>query len=89
MNQQVALGVLRQHGYDVPVVVSDIEAFCRVQPQAPGCFKQRLRVRLGNFADLALFAREEGFAPLAGIVLDLGLSSFQLADAARGLRAAT
>ncbi len=44
----------------------------------------RLTLREGNFAGLAGFAREAGFAPLDGILLDLGLSSFQLADPARG-----
>lgn len=44
----------------------------------------RLTLCGGNFADLARFAREERFAPLDGVLLDLGLSSFQLADPARG-----
>jgi 16S rRNA (cytosine1402-N4)-methyltransferase len=35
----------------------------------------RLVLREGNFAGLAGFAREAGFAPLDGILLDLGLSS--------------
>lgn len=44
----------------------------------------RLVLREGNFAGLAGFAREAGFAPLDGILLDLGLSSYQLDDPARG-----
>lgn len=47
-------------------------------------FGERLVVRESNFADLARVARDEGFAPLDGVLLDLGLSSFQLADAGRG-----
>lgn len=37
-----------------------------------------------NFRDLAQVARDAGFAAVDGIVLDLGLSSLQLADRARG-----
>jgi 16S rRNA (cytosine1402-N4)-methyltransferase len=37
-----------------------------------------------NFADLAAVAREQGVAPLGGILLDLGLSSFQLDTPERG-----
>ncbi|HEY8600399.1 MAG TPA: 16S rRNA (cytosine(1402)-N(4))-methyltransferase RsmH [Thermomicrobiales bacterium] len=44
----------------------------------------RLTLQQGNFAALADFATATGFAPLDGILLDLGLSSFQLADAERG-----
>jgi 16S rRNA (cytosine1402-N4)-methyltransferase len=47
-------------------------------------FGERLTLRESNFAALARVAREEGFVPLDGVLLDLGLSSFQLADAGRG-----
>jgi 16S rRNA (cytosine1402-N4)-methyltransferase len=44
----------------------------------------RLVLRQGNFAEMAGLARAAGFDPVDGIVLDLGLSSDQLADRARG-----
>ena len=47
-------------------------------------YGDRLTLRQANFASLAQVAREAGFAPLDGVLLDLGLSSYQLADEARG-----
>jgi 16S rRNA (cytosine1402-N4)-methyltransferase len=44
----------------------------------------RLVLARGNFAALADLAGDAGFAPVDGILLDLGLSSDQLADRARG-----
>lgn len=44
----------------------------------------RLMVAHANFADLATVAGVGGFLPLDGILLDLGLSSFQLDDPGRG-----
>jgi 16S rRNA (cytosine1402-N4)-methyltransferase len=57
---------------------------------------ERARVRLAafgaravcvqaSFADLGAVAAAEGFSPLDGVLLDLGFSSDQLADPARGL----
>ena len=45
---------------------------------------ERLIPVRANFADLAAVAREQGVAPLDGILLDLGLSSFQLDQPQRG-----
>jgi 16S rRNA (cytosine1402-N4)-methyltransferase len=44
----------------------------------------RLRVVHANFSDLASVAQVEGFAPVDGVLLDLGLSSFQLDQPERG-----
>ncbi len=44
----------------------------------------RLLLRHGNFAQMGELARAADFAPMDGVLLDLGLSSDQLADRARG-----
>lgn len=44
----------------------------------------RLLLRQGNFAQMADFAAAADFAPVDGVLLDLGLSSDQLADRERG-----
>ncbi|HZC76399.1 MAG TPA: 16S rRNA (cytosine(1402)-N(4))-methyltransferase RsmH [Ktedonobacterales bacterium] len=51
---------------------------------APAVATGRLLLRQGNFAQLDELARDADFAPVDGILLDLGLSSDQLVDAARG-----
>jgi 16S rRNA (cytosine1402-N4)-methyltransferase len=47
-------------------------------------FGDRLVLRQANFRELASVAPAAGFDPVDGLLFDLGLSSFQLADAARG-----
>ena len=59
-----------------------IERACALQ-RDPGIAQRLIPVR-ANFADLAAVAREQGVAPLDGILLDLGLSSFQLDQPQRG-----
>jgi 16S rRNA (cytosine1402-N4)-methyltransferase len=49
-----------------------------------GRFGDRARLVRANFAACDVVARANGFAPVDGIVLDLGLSSIQLADEQRG-----
>ena len=58
-------------------------------PEAIEFVKQRVhpthaQVVLGNFANLESIAQEHGFAPAAGIIFDLGVSSFQLDTPERG-----
>src|SRR4051812_44178048 len=47
-------------------------------------FGDRAVLRQANFSDLAAVAPAAGFATVDGCLFDLGLSSFQLADAGRG-----
>lgn len=44
----------------------------------------RLTVRHGNFADIARLARAAGFDAVDGVLMDLGFSSFQIEEPARG-----
>ena len=44
----------------------------------------RLHLLQGRFGDMLMLLRERGVASLDGVVLDLGVSSFQLDDPARG-----
>lgn len=45
---------------------------------------ERLAPVVGNFADMGRLARERGFMPVDGVLMDLGASSPQLDDPARG-----
>ncbi|MCL5110192.1 MAG: 16S rRNA (cytosine(1402)-N(4))-methyltransferase RsmH [Chloroflexi bacterium] len=47
-------------------------------------FGQRALVVNASYTELAGLAQENGFEPADGVLLDLGLSSYQLNDAARG-----
>lgn len=47
-------------------------------------FETRVRLVQGNFRSLAKFARENGFAPAHGVLLDLGLRSSALEASGRG-----
>jgi 16S rRNA (cytosine1402-N4)-methyltransferase len=69
----------------VLAIDADPAALARVREWlAPAVAAGRLLLRHGNFAEMGRLAREADFAPVDGILLDLGLSSDQLADRARG-----
>jgi len=59
-----------------------IDRACALR-QDPAIAERLIPVR-ANFADLGVIARERGVMPLDGILLDLGLSSFQLDQPERG-----
>jgi 16S rRNA (cytosine1402-N4)-methyltransferase len=63
---------------------ADGAAIARVRARLAPRFGDRVRLRQANFRDLAAVAPEEGFDAVDGCLFDLGLSSFQLADAERG-----
>jgi len=62
---------------------ADQAAIARCQDRLAG-FGSRASLRQANFEQLAEVAAATGFAPVEGILFDLGLSSFQLADDERG-----
>jgi 16S rRNA (cytosine1402-N4)-methyltransferase len=64
---------------------ADPEAVARGEALATEpAYRGRLQVAHANFEDLGAVAVETGFAPLDGVLMDLGLSSFQLDTAERG-----
>lgn len=64
---------------------ADPDAFARAEPLRRA-YGDRLTIRQANFAEMAREAATLGWGPgsVHSVLLDLGLSSFQLADAARG-----
>jgi 16S rRNA (cytosine1402-N4)-methyltransferase len=63
---------------------ADGAAIARVRARLAERFGDRLVLRRANFRDLGSVAPDAGFAAVDGLLFDLGLSSFQLADAERG-----
>ncbi|MEO5919398.1 MAG: 16S rRNA (cytosine(1402)-N(4))-methyltransferase RsmH [Candidatus Limnocylindrales bacterium] len=63
---------------------ADGAAIARVRERLGPRFGDRLTLRQANFRELASVAPAEGFGEADGCFLDLGLSSFQLADTERG-----
>jgi len=80
-----AEGILRAGAPDGRLLGLDADpaalAICR-ERLAP--FGKRVTLVHGNFADLATLAQAHGFVPADGILLDLGLSSMELAAPERG-----
>ena len=63
---------------------ADGAAIARVADRLRPRFRDRLVLRQANFRELRTVAPEAGFAVVDGLLFDLGLSGFQLADAERG-----
>lgn len=63
---------------------ADGAAIARVGERLRARFGERVRLRRANFRELATVAPDEGFEGVDGCLFDLGLSSYQLADADRG-----
>src|SRR5438876_4055045 len=63
---------------------ADGAAIARVDARLRPRFGDRLVLRRANFRELRAVAPDAGFAAVDGLLFDLGLSSFQLADARRG-----
>jgi 16S rRNA (cytosine1402-N4)-methyltransferase len=63
---------------------ADGAAIARVRARLASRYGDRLRLRQANFRELAEVGPAEGFGAVDGCLFDLGLSSFQLADAGRG-----
>jgi 16S rRNA (cytosine1402-N4)-methyltransferase len=63
---------------------ADEAAIARVRARLGARFGTRLQLRRANFRELAVVAPDAGFDPIDGCLFDLGLSSYQLADAGRG-----
>src|SRR4029079_9943796 len=63
---------------------ADPAAIARVQARLGPLYGDRLILRQANFRELRTVAPEAGFGAVDGLLFDLGLSSFQLADRERG-----
>jgi len=63
---------------------ADGAAIARVRERLGPRFGDRLVLRQANFRELGTVAPAAGFGAVDGLLFDLGLSSFQLADAERG-----
>ena len=63
---------------------ADGAAVARVRERLTARFGDRLVLRQANFRDLGTVAPAAGFGSVDGLLFDLGLSSFHLADAKRG-----
>ncbi len=80
-----AEAILERSGEDVRLLGLDLdpEAVDRARARL-GRYGDRVRLRRASFADLGAIAAEEGVAAARSILLDLGVSSYQLDEAGRG-----
>lgn len=62
----------------------DCEALNFCQKYIPGQYKPRLRLAKGNFSDIKKIAKRHSFEKVAGILFDLGVSTYQLTASERG-----
>jgi 16S rRNA (cytosine1402-N4)-methyltransferase len=66
----------------IKVAKSRLEKAC--PPTFKGNERRPFKLVLGNFKDIDLIARENGFELVSGIIFDLGVSSYQLTSPERG-----
>ena len=80
-----ALGILERSAPDGRLlgIDQDMQALA-VAREALADYEARVTLVHGSFAQLAHLARQHGFYPADGVLLDVGLSSMQLAVAQRG-----
>ena len=77
--------LILERGGDVVAMDRDPDALSRAQTRFPREIQEgRLRLAHANHADLRAVASDAGCHEAAGVVLDLGLSSDQLEDPAKG-----
>ncbi|MEL6257484.1 MAG: 16S rRNA (cytosine(1402)-N(4))-methyltransferase RsmH [Pseudomonadota bacterium] len=77
-----AQAILAKADCDLLAVDRDPDALARMRAMAADA--PRLKPIPGQFGDMETLARDAGFDAVDGVVLDLGVSSFQLDEAERG-----
>lgn len=75
---------LLEAGADVIGVDRDLDALRAADARLTPRFQKHLRLLHGSFGDLAELLRSVGVSQVHGIVLDLGVSSWQIDTASRG-----
>ncbi len=69
---------------DAQILAIDRDLDAIVRAEALAAETRKLIPVLGRFGDLDIHAREHGFAEVDGVVMDIGVSSYQLDEAHRG-----